>query len=101
MECLFGTGDGFSEPWHAYHLCTCKELNQGTIDFLAATAGVHGTWHDTHGWLLDMSLWTALLKYIQWCDEQQLDFKYQMEQVLNDDLYYVRLVEKKLEEFGA
>lgn len=102
LECLFGEGDGISEPWHAYHKCICREVNQSTLDFLhLATGSLEGFWHDSNGWILDLSLWNALVLYVQWCNDNQLDFQHHISQVLDGDVYYTKFVGSKLTEFGA
>jgi hypothetical protein len=101
VECLFGAGDGLGEPWHAYHNCICKEVSQITLDFLQSTVGVHGSWHDTNGWCIDLTLWSALLQYVNWCVSEKLDFSYHVSQVLEGDVYYSRLAYIKLIEFGG
>jgi len=101
LECVFGPGDGILEPWHAYHKCQCKEVNQATCDFLHATAGLEGSYHDGYGWVIEMDLWSAFLQYIHWCQEHQIDFKFHMSQVLAGDVYYTKLAATKLTEFGG
>ena len=102
VETLFGAGDGMSDPWHAYYECQSKEVSQETLNFLHDTAGLRGTWHESNGcWMLDLSLWAALLQYIGWCHDKQLDFKWHVTQVSKADPYYCTLVSAKMAEFGA
>jgi hypothetical protein len=101
MASLFGPGDGVSEAWHQFHMCTCKEVNQATVDFLHSTVVLAGSWHDNHGWVIDMSSWSALLQYVHWCTEQQVDIHYHMDQVKSGDEYYVSLATRKMSEFGG
>lgn len=101
LECLFGPGDGHSEPWHAYHNCICREVNQATCDFLHNTVGLFGDFHDTNGWMIAMPVWNALLQYVHWCQDQQADFAFHVAQVQEGDLYYRQLAVAKLEQFGA
>ena len=101
LECLFGRGDGHFEPWHAYHKCECKEINQSTCDFLHDTLGLYGDWHDTNGWIISLPLWNALVQYVRWCEEQKTDFKFHIAKVQEGDEYYRQLACAKLTEFGA
>ena len=101
VESLFGSGDGHSEPWHQFHQCECKEVSQATLDFLHCTAGLEGFLHEEHGWVIAVNLWSALLQYVFWCNDEQLDFHYHVCRVQEGDEYYIRMVTEKLRLFGA
>ena len=102
VELLFGAGDGQSPPWHAYHMCECKEVNQNTIDLLLITLGeLYGPHHDSHGYIIDMNLWNALLQYVHWCESNQCSFEFHVSKVLEGDAYYRELAQAHLQNFGA
>jgi len=101
IESLFGYGDGLSEPWHQFYKCECKEVSQETVDFLHCTAGIHGDKHPMHGWIIDMKLWSALLQYLSWCADEQLDYRFHVDRVQEGDEYYIRMVFEKLKLFGC
>jgi len=99
IENLFGPGDGTAQPWHQWHKCQCMEVRQDIVDFLRNVTILHGSWHDTHGWVIDFELWAALLQYVRWCEEQKLDFNLHVSQVLQDDGYYTSLAIAKFAEY--
>jgi hypothetical protein len=101
VEGLFGPGDGMSEPWHQYHKCECKEVAHFIVDFLHCTAGLDGEKHDSHGWIIDFKLWSGLMKYIRWCEDEKLDFMFHVSRVQEGDSFYISRVCSKFEEFNA
>ena len=101
VESLFGNDDGHFDPWHQFHKCECKELSQTTLDLLRATVGLEGFFHDSHGWVIDMDLWRALLQYVAWCNDEQLDFHYHASQIQEGDEFYIRMVTEMLNRFRA
>ena len=101
VESLFGQGDGLGEPWSAFYNCTCKEVSQDTCYFLQNTTGLMGSWHDVHGWVINANIWGALVQYIRWCADHEVDFAYHFSKVQEGDLYYTKLAQTKLYEFGA
>jgi hypothetical protein len=102
VESLFGNGDGHFEPWHQFHKCECKEVSQATLDFLHDTVGLQGEFHDGHGtYIIDMNLWRALLQYVCWCNDEQLDFYFHAWKVQDGDEFYIRMVAEKLRLFMA
>ena len=101
VESLFGNGDGHFEPRRQFCKCERKEVSQTALDFLHCTAGLEGVLHEEHGWVIDMNLWSALLQYVFWCNDEQLDFHYRAYRVQEGDEYYIRMVTEKLKHFGA
>ena len=102
VESLFGCGDGLSEPWHQFHMCQIKEVSQETLEFLHSAAGLYGDKHPILNlWVIDMNLWAALLKYLSWCQDEQLDFSFHLCKVQEADEFYIRMVTEKLKQFGA
>ena len=41
------------------------------------------------------------MQYSYWCNANEMDFDFHIEQVLEGDSYYVQLATKKMKEFGA
>jgi hypothetical protein len=102
LSSLFGEGDGICEQWFAYHQCVCKEIKQEVLDFLHISLGcLEGTFHDSHGWIINLNVWGALVQYVNWCSEENVDFEFHLLKVLENDVFYMSLAEKKLKEFGA
>jgi hypothetical protein len=69
---------------------------------LHSSAGLYGDKHPILNlWVIDMNLWAALLKYLSWCQDEQLDFSFHVCKVQEADEFYIRMVTEKLKQFGA
>jgi hypothetical protein len=95
---LFGPGD-WECPWFQYDAGIVKEVSQDALDFIQQTVGLHGPYHDQHGYMVDMKTWDALVKYIAWCDEQSIDFLFHVDQLSKGDTYYRVAATAKMEAF--
>ena len=98
-EFLFGPS--FDDlPWHQYHRCEVREVSAATLVFLNHTVGLFGTYHDENGWIVNHTLWAALMKYVQWCIDSQCDFKYHVQMVVEEcDLFYTTMATTRMESF--
>ncbi len=93
---LWGESFYGDEPWYQYDATIVTEVSQCACSFLHATIGIQGTFHDQHGWIVDMPYWSALRQYVQWCIDGDMDFLWHAEQVSEGDVYYTQLAVKQM-----
>lgn len=96
---FFGDSYWGDDPWYQYDATEAKQVSHACLDFLHTTVGLYGTYHDHHGWLIDMDLWAALKLYVQHCIDNQEDFLFHTRMVEGDDLAYMVLATKRMSEF--
>ena len=95
---LFGDGD-WECPWYQYDAGVVKEVSQDALDFLQQTIGLHGTFHDQHGFIVDFKHWDAMLRYVDWCEQEKTDVLFHLDQIAQGSLYYKELATTKMESF--
>ena len=101
LSVLWGVSNMGNLPWFQYDAGEVKEASYEALDFLHRTRGLHGLLHDQHGYIVDMDSWSALVQYVQWCEEQKTDFLFHWGKVHEDDPYYLALANAKLNKFLA
>jgi hypothetical protein len=94
---LFGESTWADEPWFQYDAGQVKEVSDAALAFLHYTIGLHGLLHDQHGYIVDMDSWSALVQYVRWCDEQNLDFLFHCGKLEEGDPFYTQLATSKLQ----
>ena len=99
FDLLYGDSNWVSEPWFQYDSSVAKEVSHDALSFLQATLGLHGDFHDQHGWLLDMDSWAALRMYVQTCVDNNESFEFHLTKVCDDDPFYVALAISRMTEF--
>ena len=97
---LFGDSH-FDVPWFQYDSGEIREVSQCALDFLSNTIGLHGELHDQHGYIVDMASWSALKQYLHWCTEQNIDFMFHADKILEGDFYYKCLGTNTMEQLLA
>ena len=93
---LWGESFYGDEPWYQYDATIVKEVSHCACSFLHATIGLQGTFHDQHGWIVDMNYWSALRQYVQWCIDGGMDFMWHAQQVGEGDEHYTQLAIKQM-----
>lgn len=99
LSFLFGESLWGDEPRFQFDATVAKEVNHAALSFLHSTIGLSGTFHDQHGWMVDMDAWSALRQYIQWCIDGQMDFLWHAHQVSIDDEFYMALATRRMRSF--
>ena len=98
---LYGDSNWVTEPWFQYDCTVAKEVSHDALTFLHATFGLHGDFHDQHGWLVDMDSWAALKMYVQTCVDNNECFELHLTKVADHDAFYVVLATSRTEEFHS
>ena len=100
LNVLFGNGD-WERPWYQYDNGTVKEVSQDALDFLHKTVGLHGLYHDQHGYIVDMKLWAGIVQYVRWCIDENTDFLFHVDMVQQGDDFYTALATAKMSSLVA
>lgn len=98
---LYGESIWGDDPWFQYDCTVAKEVSHDALQFLHNTLGLHGDFHDQHGWLVDMDSWAALRMYVQACLDNNEPFEVHLDKVVENDTYYVALATVRMEAFLA
>ena len=74
-------------------------MSQDALDFVKDTVGLFGPYHEQHGFLIDMKVWDAVVKYTAWCQEENTDFLFHVDMITKGDLAYIALATAKMKAF--
>lgn len=94
---LHGESHWGEDPWFQYDCTVAKEVSHDALQFICHTVGLHGDYHDQHGWLVDMDSWAALRMYAQPCVDNNEQFEVHLNKVAEDDAFYVALATARME----
>lgn len=94
---LFGASNWGDDPWYQYDVkAEVKEVSHDALIFLQQTIGLHGTYHDGHGWMVDMDSWSALRQYVQLCLDNGEEFLLHVEKVIETDPAFCEMAMKRM-----
>lgn len=92
---LFGPGNRDC-PWYQFDAGIAKEVSEDALEFVLHTVGLYGLHQDHIGYMVDMKVWDALLQYIAWCKQENLDFLFHVDMIANGDSHYQDLSSSKM-----
>jgi len=94
---IFGDSNWGEDPWYQWDATEVKEASNDALSFLQQTIGLHGTYHDGHGWMVDMDSWVALREYVQIGIDNGEDFLLHVDKVTEDDPAFCQMANNRME----